>query len=124
MGLHSNYGKVYALHLGSWYVLESLEFLEYPLFVCVFVCLYACVCMCVFYVFVFVFVYAFMCVCVYVWVHVCLCVMWLCVFFMCLCFCVCACACVCKDVILAYSIIIYNNLDIWVGCDNMVHVLK
>ena len=45
----------------------------------------------------------FLCVCVFVFVRVHVCV---------------------RMYYYAYSIIIYNNLDIWVGCDNMVHVLK
>ena len=47
-GIIINYiqtGKV--LHLGCWYMM-CVEFLEYPLFVCVCVCvcLYVCVCVC------------------------------------------------------------------------------
>ena len=38
-------GVINQLHV-CWF--ESLEFLEYPLFVCVCVCLCVCVCMCVY----------------------------------------------------------------------------
>ena len=76
------------------HTLESLEFLEYPLFVClcVFVCVY--VCMCVFVcecLCVYVYVCAFVCVvcdvgaCVFVCVFVCVCV------FECAFVCVCVC---------------------------------
>ena len=80
---------------------------------CVFVCFFVCVCV-------------FVSVCLYVYVFVCVSVC-VCVCVMCGCMCVCVCVfvfcqvCVCKDVILW---LFRNYLDIQVGCDNMVGVLR